>query len=50
MEIKKRRFTVEMPVPLFEKVVAFQKENYIPTLTAAIIQIIAKYLDQQKEV
>ena len=47
-EQKKRRVTVEFPQEVFDKIMEYRKENYLPTMTAAIIQLVIKALEEEK--
>lgn len=47
-EKEKRRVTVEFPQEVFDKIMEYQKENYLPTMTAAIIQLVIKALGEDK--
>lgn len=46
-EQEKRRVTVEFPQEVFDKIMKYQKENYLPTMTVTIIQLVIKALEEK---
>lgn len=40
--MEKVRKTFMLPKPVFDKLIAYQKENYLTTMTEAVIQLILK--------
>lgn len=47
--MKQKPYTVYLPDKLIEGIEGYQKDNYISTRNAAIIQLIARSLNEYKE-
>lgn len=47
--MEKERKTVDLPVEMVREIEKFQKENYITTFTAAMIELVRRGLNASKE-
>lgn len=45
---KKRRITIEIPQELFERIIKFQTQFYLPTMTSAIIELTRRSLENEE--
>lgn len=48
LRVEKTRKTLELPTELIKEIEKFQKENYMTTLTSAIIELIRRGLKSTK--
>ena len=47
--MEKVRKTFMLPKPVFEKLIQYQNENYLTTMTEAVIQLILKGYEADKK-
>lgn len=47
--MEKVRKTFMLPKPVFDKLIQYQKENYLTTMTEAVIQLILKGYEADKK-
>lgn len=48
-KMEKVRKTFMLPKPVFEKLIQYQEENYLTTMTEAVIQLILKGYEADKK-
>lgn len=48
-KMEKVRKTFMLPKPVFDKLIEYQKENYLTTMTEAVIQLILKGYEADKK-
>lgn len=48
LEKEKRRLTVEFPQEVFEKIMDYKKENFLPTMSATVIQLVIEGLKDKE--